>query len=178
MSFFEAFFKALGTLIVVAGIVIVSVWFINALYCGSLAAEIGETARFISGQENETARVALVQAGETARHAATQQTYQVWAQEAGDSFRTALMWLVGGAVAALAIWRLSLVALAHLDARRERQRMAAMFAVHVLQARREQVRLERVEGKWMLRDYSSRQQWPFDVARTALAERGLLTVDA
>lgn len=179
MSFFEAFFRGL-----VALVALFVIWFVvaslgNLVGTVALADISADTTRTLFTQQQETIRFLAEVNGRTTIAAIQGQTSQVWAREAGDTVRTVAALLAVGAMACVALWQGGKSYRRWL-AERNRERailLAYADAFFPDPARRRSVRVERVHGQLVARDYATRQWWSIDTARAALAERGLLTVD-
>lgn len=180
-----AFVKLLA--VVVCGVVAVTIFtllssttydvqmaHIDAVTTRHLFTEQQTTARHMFSEQQQTIRTLAEVNGATTRAAIAAQASQVWAHEVGDSVRTVAAWMGISVILAVALWQVSKT-VRHWMAHRS---LLLLFAAECLpDADPRGVRVELVGSRWMLRDYSTRQQWDIDVARAALAQRGLLTVD-
>lgn len=177
MSFIEAFVRAL--IFGAAGFV--SVWIIGTVaettQVMQLASISAETTQTLFIQQQETIRFLAQVNGETTRAALSAQTSQVWAREAGDAVRTVAALLAAAVVASVLGWQGFKTARHWLTERNRERAILLMFGRELLpDADPRSIRVERVEGRLMLRDYATRRQWGVPAAQAALAERGLLTV--
>lgn len=183
-GFFDAFLRALVVVVLVGAIVFFGLPLLGAAIdavCALGMADIsGQTTRALFADQQETIRFLAEQQGLTTRAIIEGNTSQTWAREMGDSIRTVAALLSAAAVAVVLSWQGG-KSFRHWLTERNRQRaILLMYADQFLpEAQRQgRVRIERVRGELMLRDYDTLQQWPVEAAQAALANRGLLPVDS
>ncbi len=175
MSFFGAFFRALAFLAACAASIVIVATIGGNISDMQVASINAETTQTLFIQQQETIRTLAHINGQTTVAAIQGQTSQVWAHEAGDSLRTVALLACAALVAAVIVWQAAKTLRHWLTERR----ILLLYAAEFLPgADPRSVRVEMVGGRWLLRDYSTRTQWPVETAQAALVQRGLLTVDA
>jgi hypothetical protein len=126
-----------------------------------------DTTAYESREYHETERTRIEETNDTARTLAAQETLRVWA-----------MWGMAGAVAIVIAVQAGRTIRHVATVQSQERRLLLLFAAQCLPDGHN-IKVERVgpERQLVVRDYDTMQQWPAETARTALVERGLLTVD-